>query len=200
LSKEDRSLTNQVAWQGFYYVASFYATWIFASLSRVVQMTTGDIPYVLLILFAFTLPGQGLWNFLVYIRPRYLRYLKEHPNRFLLCLGRCCRLDENTSQSKNVITSLITNTFSKAIEEPDHTDDKVAVTLTTIAGESFTASKYIDTDDVEGLDREEMYDEPEIKRIGSNHGESEHRSSNHDSADDPAALLLRSTSFREVQR
>ena len=46
-------------------------------MSRIVEATTGSIPYPLIVMFVSTLPGQGFWNFLVYIRPRYLRYLRN---------------------------------------------------------------------------------------------------------------------------
>lgn len=71
-----KNLGEQVAWQALWYVGALYITWVFATTSRIVQVITGTIPYPLVVAFVATLPGQGFWNFLAYIRPRYLRYMK----------------------------------------------------------------------------------------------------------------------------
>jgi len=71
-----KNLGKQVAWQALCYVGALYIAWVFATTSRIVQKITGKIPYPLLVAFVATLPGQGFWNFLAYIRPRYLRYMK----------------------------------------------------------------------------------------------------------------------------
>merc|ERR1719401_349115 len=80
-SKNERVLGKQVASQALCFVGAMCLTDVFSSASRVAQMLTGEIPYWLAVLMAATLPGQGLWNFLVYCRPRYLRYRKERQRR-----------------------------------------------------------------------------------------------------------------------
>lgn len=75
--KKERVLGKQVASQALCFVGAMFLTDVFSSASRVTEMVTGGLPYWLAVLMAATLPGQGLWNFLVYRRPQYLRYRKE---------------------------------------------------------------------------------------------------------------------------
>jgi len=75
-----RNLSNNVLTLASWYVAAFFFTWVWATISRAVQAVTGSIPFPLLVLFSLSLPGQGLLNFFVYNRSRYLRYFKKNPN------------------------------------------------------------------------------------------------------------------------
>lgn len=59
--------------QSFWYLLAFYVSFTFACAARVVETITGDVPYTLILLFAIFFPLQGFFNFLVYIRPRYIK-------------------------------------------------------------------------------------------------------------------------------
>ncbi|CAB9524246.1 expressed unknown protein [Seminavis robusta] len=59
---------QRVATQAFLYVAGLYLTWIFTTLTRVIQTTQGVTHLELLILMGIFFPLQGFWNALIYFR------------------------------------------------------------------------------------------------------------------------------------
>lgn len=74
-----RQSSKKVANQALLYTGSFLITWIFEFLTRLLQAVTGKTFFPLLILFVIFWPLQGFLNFLIYIRPRFLRWWKENP-------------------------------------------------------------------------------------------------------------------------
>jgi len=76
-SRQKNSLARQVFWQAFWFVGVFYLTWMFSTISRIVEAIMGFIPYPLEVLQSISVPAQGLGNFFIYFRPRYLRYRKR---------------------------------------------------------------------------------------------------------------------------
>jgi hypothetical protein len=76
--KAKRKRSKQVAIQGMWYLAPFYLTWIFPVLYQLTAVIRKKHVPALATLTGFFIPFQGLLNFIVYIRPRYLRYRKEH--------------------------------------------------------------------------------------------------------------------------
>lgn len=80
----DRKHSKQVASQAFYYLMAFFFSWLFGTLTRFIQMTSGKTYYPIILLMAIFTPMQGFLNYLVYMRPRWISYRKKHPE-----WGRC---------------------------------------------------------------------------------------------------------------
>jgi len=96
-----RKYSRRVAKQGLWYLLPFYATWIFPVATEITEMATGKYYDPMVVLVSFFLPFQGALNFLVYMRPRYLKYKNQHPEKsFFSIIGRtlkrslCCIKDE----------------------------------------------------------------------------------------------------------
>jgi membrane protein implicated in regulation of membrane protease activity len=81
--KKRRERSKQVATQGMWYLAPFYLTRIFPVLYQLVATIGKRHVPALAILTGFFIPFQGALNFIVYIRPRYLRYRKKKQNKNL---------------------------------------------------------------------------------------------------------------------
>ncbi|CAB9502310.1 expressed unknown protein [Seminavis robusta] len=62
--------SSRVALQGYWFCGAFVATWMFPTISRLVQVMSGTTVYPLHLLTAFFVPIQGFFNFLVYIHPK----------------------------------------------------------------------------------------------------------------------------------
>mmetsp|Transcript_492 Transcript_492/g.808 ORF Transcript_492/g.808 Transcript_492/m.808 type:complete len:542 (-) Transcript_492:113-1738(-) len=69
----------QVLTQCLCYVMAFYLCYLFGSIVRIQQAVSGKTDLVLLLIHCFFLPLQGLFNFLIYRRPCYLRLRRKHP-------------------------------------------------------------------------------------------------------------------------
>lgn len=76
--------SKQIAVQAAYYVGAFYATWFFPTIFQLVLVTKGKVFFALLFLTAFFIPIQGLLNLIVFVRPKYVRYVKNNPGQFFL--------------------------------------------------------------------------------------------------------------------
>jgi hypothetical protein len=75
-----RRRSKQVAIQGMWYLAPFYLTWVFP-ITYQLTAAIGNIHVpALSALTGFFIPFQGVFNFIVYIRPRYLRYRRKADN------------------------------------------------------------------------------------------------------------------------
>lgn len=75
------SASDNVKWQAFWYVGSFFLTWFFLTIVRAME-TAGQIdlvPYWLTLAGVTLVPIQGFFNFLIYIRPRYDQHRKQYP-------------------------------------------------------------------------------------------------------------------------
>jgi len=66
-----RKHSKQVAVQGYWYCGAFYLTWLFPTVTRLVQLIAGKTPYPLILITAMFVPIQGFFNFLVYMHPKY---------------------------------------------------------------------------------------------------------------------------------
>eukprot|EP00580_Thalassiosira_gravida_P020530 CAMPEP_0201679794 /NCGR_PEP_ID=MMETSP0494-20130426/49319_1 /ASSEMBLY_ACC=CAM_ASM_000839 /TAXON_ID=420259 /ORGANISM="Thalassiosira gravida, Strain GMp14c1" /LENGTH=447 /DNA_ID=CAMNT_0048163387 /DNA_START=131 /DNA_END=1474 /DNA_ORIENTATION=+ len=81
--------SKKVAIQAGLFVGALYLTWIFTTITRIYQITTGNGNFVLLLLMAIFFPLQGFFNCIIYLRPRYLRTKsrnRDAPMRRLLYL------------------------------------------------------------------------------------------------------------------
>lgn len=74
--------------QALFFISVFCWTWIWSMVNWVVQLRRGYIYRPVLYLQVICVPGQGLCNFLAYVRPRLLRYRNKHQDKSLLWLLR----------------------------------------------------------------------------------------------------------------
>ena len=85
--------SRRFANQAMFYVLSFWITWLFPTCTRISQFITGgSSPFPFIALFCIFIPLQGFFNVIVYLRPRYLKFKKEHSDKNicqLLFMG-CC--------------------------------------------------------------------------------------------------------------
>lgn len=69
---------KKVARQASCYVGAFYLTWIWSTITCILQSVSGKTYFSIVLLTAIFLPFQGFLNFLVYIGPRFERYREQH--------------------------------------------------------------------------------------------------------------------------
>ncbi|KAL7550002.1 hypothetical protein ACHAWF_013258 [Thalassiosira exigua] len=77
-SASDRA--RRMAKQAFWYLVTYFNTYFWVTLQQVLK-TVGDgsIPYWVRVMVSLTLPSQGIFNCIVYLRPRYLRNREKYP-------------------------------------------------------------------------------------------------------------------------
>ena len=76
LTREEESKSGRIAQQAYLYTLAFTLTWIFPTSMRIMRNPPS---YGLLMCIAIFVPLQGFFNAVVYVRPRYLRNRKQHP-------------------------------------------------------------------------------------------------------------------------
>jgi len=69
--------SKAVANQGLFYAGSFALVWLFSTINRAMQLTDCKRPWWIKFLMAVFEPSQGFFNFLVFVRPLFLRYLQH---------------------------------------------------------------------------------------------------------------------------
>jgi hypothetical protein len=74
------SKSRRVAIQALWYVGVFYLTFTFATVTRVAQQLTGKASFPLFLVHTILEPAQGLGNYIIYIRPRYLSFRDRNPD------------------------------------------------------------------------------------------------------------------------
>jgi len=74
---KDAKLSTTVRKQALYYVSAFYVTWLALTILRILQTADVQVPYAIFVLAVLLTPLQGFFNFLIYIKPRYLRYRRR---------------------------------------------------------------------------------------------------------------------------
>lgn len=75
LRRNERS--KAVANQGLFYAGTFALVWLFGTIVRGMQLGGLKPPWAIIFLFAVFTPSQGFFNFLVYIRPRLIKYFDK---------------------------------------------------------------------------------------------------------------------------
>ena len=65
-------LSQRMARQSYLYVGALYVTYIPVAMTRMTQLIAGYTFYGMILTIAITIPMQGCWNLLVYLRPRFL--------------------------------------------------------------------------------------------------------------------------------
>ena len=78
-SRGQMTTSSQVYGQCLAYVLAAYGTFLFPTINRITTQATGNWYFGLALLHALTEPTQGLWNYLVFNRPRYLKYRRSFP-------------------------------------------------------------------------------------------------------------------------
>mmetsp|Transcript_23111 Transcript_23111/g.54574 ORF Transcript_23111/g.54574 Transcript_23111/m.54574 type:complete len:568 (+) Transcript_23111:271-1974(+) len=73
--------SRAVAKQGLLYAATFIATWLFGTITRLMQLANKTPSQWIFLLFAMLTPSQGFFNFVVYIRPRFIQFVKERKKK-----------------------------------------------------------------------------------------------------------------------
>lgn len=123
-----RKLSREVAWQAFWYFVAFFVVWIPIATESLVRSIRGlSSSYQVTLLVNIFLPLQGAFNFLLYIRPRYLRYRRNHKNsslvkvaREVVCQAVCfCKKTEDVGESPvvDISPSLSSNCGSDTNKE-----------------------------------------------------------------------------------
>ena len=64
-----RSVEREVISQALLYICCFFLTYIFAAVSRAIDIQGKEMPYALIVLDRFFLPLQGFFDIMVYTRP-----------------------------------------------------------------------------------------------------------------------------------
>lgn len=73
--------SKAVANQGLFYAGTFALVWVFGTIVRAMQLANATPPWILIFWFAVMTPSQGFFNFLVYIRPRLIKYLEKRKKK-----------------------------------------------------------------------------------------------------------------------
>lgn len=76
---EKASKSRQIAIQGILYSCAFYFTWFFPTVQRSTELAANTNYYVVQFLECLLLPLQGLFNFAIYIRPRFIAFQSSNP-------------------------------------------------------------------------------------------------------------------------
>lgn len=69
--EKKRRHSREVAIQGILFTGAYFLAFIGGFLTRLVQCITGKVYFGLIIIMAALLPAQGIFNFIVYMRPRW---------------------------------------------------------------------------------------------------------------------------------
>lgn len=81
LNEQRRQRRNErskaVANQGLFYAGTFALVWLFGTVVRGMQLAGATPPWAIIFLFAVFTPSQGFFNFLVFIRPRLIKYFSK---------------------------------------------------------------------------------------------------------------------------
>lgn len=67
------AMYSAVKRQSLYYVLAFYLTWTFPTTLRILQTIEVTPPYAIFLCVVIFTPLQGFLNFIIYMRPRYLK-------------------------------------------------------------------------------------------------------------------------------
>ena len=100
--------------QGLFFSLAFIITWIFPTLTRLMQAITGSSPFWLILLMTIFLPMQGLINALVFLRPKYQAYRKNNPNRASFSIMRHAMFGKPANDSFVGSGSVIVTMFNRS--------------------------------------------------------------------------------------
>lgn len=142
---------KKVARQACCYVGAFYLTWIWSTITRILQSVSGKTYFSIVLLTAIFLPFQGFLNFVVYVRPRFERYRERHREWSLW----------------NTLKQGVCNLCSTPIREDEQNEDyNVALTEAEMLSILVT-----EPEDREGQDYNEALTEEELARVSESRAE-----------------------------
>ncbi|KAL7530997.1 hypothetical protein ACHAXR_003792 [Thalassiosira sp. AJA248-18] len=75
-----RRTRKQVSNQAFLYISAYYLVNLFPTIQLIIKSITGGGYFAIYFLNGFFFPMQGIFNAIIYLRPRYLRYKQEQPS------------------------------------------------------------------------------------------------------------------------
>lgn len=115
-------LTPKVKKQCILYAMGFFVVWSFPTLVRFIQIIGGKPPAVFTPLAAFFIGSQGLWNSMIYFRPKYSALTEEKywwgkvwtlvRTNFLFCFE--CK-ENSKSEANDAIPARATSTGSDSV-------------------------------------------------------------------------------------
>ena len=125
-TKGKTKCSTAIAIQGMLYVGGFYICWFFPTLQRIIELTqeTRKNYYPLQFLDTALLPLQGLFNALVYLRPKFQAYRKKHPE--VSCWRSLFRTTTNASASR-FSSNYTTSPAEADAESGEENDNEVAM-------------------------------------------------------------------------
>ena len=99
------SMAEECRRQAIYYSASFFAVWIFPTIVRLIQLGGGYVHPILIVLSGTFAASQGLWNAMIYFRPRYKKIRKKYKLWTLVCatLFFCCYVEDYTHDKADYV-------------------------------------------------------------------------------------------------
>lgn len=81
--KKLKKMTSRVFWQAIHYEFVFYVTWTIPTIFQTIQQVNGMPPgFGVLLATCFFTPLAGFFNFTIYIRPRYIKYMEDNSDSF----------------------------------------------------------------------------------------------------------------------
>jgi len=81
IQRNESSNSRKLANQSMLYVGVFYIVWIIPTINRIYDQFKLEKPFALPLLTAIVTPSQGFLNYLVYLRPKVLEYLRQKQKR-----------------------------------------------------------------------------------------------------------------------
>jgi len=131
--KPKLALTSRVKAQSVLYALGFFIVWSFPTMARFIQLIGGTMHPILGVLAGCFIGSQGLWNAIIYFRPKYNKIDKDHwwqkiwvliRSTLLCCVDfsaigislattACCANGKPSTVAKN-------NTESPALDKNEH--------------------------------------------------------------------------------
>jgi len=102
----NQSLSDKVKSQNYWYSTAFFVVWMFPTIGRFIQLSGNDMHPVVGVLAGTFIGSQGLFNALIYFRPRYYKCVKYdkwyqkvgvlvYSTLFFCCYDGDCTKDDN---------------------------------------------------------------------------------------------------------
>ncbi|CAJ1954882.1 unnamed protein product [Cylindrotheca closterium] len=77
--KKLKKMTSRVFWQAMHYELAFYATWTIPTISQtLLQLANVKPSFGMQLANAIFTPLAGFFNFTIYVRPRYIKYMEDN--------------------------------------------------------------------------------------------------------------------------
>uniref|UniRef100_A0A7S4SJ42 G-protein coupled receptors family 1 profile domain-containing protein n=1 Tax=Ditylum brightwellii TaxID=49249 RepID=A0A7S4SJ42_9STRA len=168
--------SQKVRRQAFFYLMAFYVAWLPGTMLRTIQtINTSADTSVLLFIFAITGPFQGTLNFLVYVRPKYLKYRRKHPENLCLVIQMivftCCMKEEPSGDITRITEPIVESKRSILAELKARTTVRK-----TIPNEKSYRKRHNDEESAQSskIPNEESHDDEESKKMSQIPNEESH--------------------------